>query len=333
VEKLSFNYGDDVSLVTVGDIPLNIHNVGLFVRNMFDYDVDYFDKLKNAHQFQVLTESNKTSLSHRKGIYLTNVEKDDNNICKFNLLRCSTNLDGPTETFKKVDLEIVSKVNGIANLYFENPYTLNHALAQIYENSKTFGANEKAKDNKARIKSHSDKTKDMPSNGLIAFCTFYSAELFERAVKNSRDDFHDYMYKNGSVLTKLSFKLKKTVEEQTGLKKQFTITLYPNSLFLIPLSTNRMYTHEIVPSGLPVDKIPTRLGYVIRCSKTKAIHKNGNAYICEGKDCVLLKRPTEKDVADIKALYFEENTTDNVINYGAVNFSLNNGDYQPPNSS
>jgi hypothetical protein len=45
------------------------------------------------------------------------------------------------------------------------------------------------------------------------------------------------------------------------------------------LEMNRLYTHEISPSHLPMDLIPLRLGYVIRCSKTKAIYKDNKTYI------------------------------------------------------
>jgi len=55
--------------------------------------------------------------------------------------------------------------------------------------------------------------------------------------------------------------------------------LYPNSVFIMSLEMNRLYTHEISPSHLPMDLIPLRLGYVIRCSKTKAIYKDNKTYI------------------------------------------------------
>ncbi len=101
-------------------------------------------------------------------------------------------------------------------------------------------------------------------------------------------------------------------------------------MFLIPLSTNRYYTHEIIPPTLPVDKIPTRLGYVIRCSNTEAFHKDGVTYI-KGKDeDFKLEEPTESDRAELKALYLEENTTYRMIDYGDVLYSLNEGDYKKP---
>lgn len=63
------------------------------------------------------------------------------------------------------------------------------------------------------------------------------------------------------------------------MKTNFDITLYPNSVFVMSLDMNRLYTHEIIPSILPIDRIPTRMGYVIRCSKTNAIFKNEQTYI------------------------------------------------------
>jgi hypothetical protein len=57
------------------------------------------------------------------------------------------------------------------------------------------------------------------------------------------------------------------------------VTLYPESAFFMPLSTNRLYTHEIRPSGLDASLLPTRLGYVVRCSSTEAVHKHGQTFI------------------------------------------------------
>ena len=171
----------------------------------------------------------------------------------------------------------------------------------------------------------------MPKDGLIAFCTFYSDDVNNRDIMKPLDDPFDRIYKKGSVLTQLRFKLKKCVTD-VKLVKDFSITLYPNSLFLISLSTNRLYTHEIVPPSLAIDKIPTRLGYVIRCSNTKAVHKSGTTYISHGEkdNYVKLEKPTERDVEELKDFYYQENFTDNFIDYGKIYYSMNDGDYKEP---
>lgn len=69
----------------------NIHNVGFYFKDFFD-NKDYFNLIEKSHNFQSLTESNKVGEAYRKGIYLTKVDKNNDHI-KFNLLRCSTNLD------------------------------------------------------------------------------------------------------------------------------------------------------------------------------------------------------------------------------------------------
>jgi len=82
------------------------------------------------------------------------------------------------------------------------PAELNHVLAQVYHNTAaSTGAggvegHVSTKEKKARIKSHSDKTKDMPVNGVMAVCTFYSDDIAQKA-KVTPDG--DYVYKNGSV--------------------------------------------------------------------------------------------------------------------------------------
>jgi hypothetical protein len=329
IEELSYDYNFDmhieVQLISLGQVPINVHNVGVMFPRLFSAEEHCFAKLSTAHQFQNLTESNKSGSSYRNGIYLSKVDLDEEDDSKryFNLLRCSTNFEGPTDNFREVDNMIVNTVNQVSNQFFEQETTLNHVLAQVYHNS-TVDGHEK----KARIKEHSDKTKDMPRNGLIAFCTFYhNVDHVPLFLTNATDPF-DLFYKNASVLTKLRFRLKDDVSDQQ-FTPMFDVTLYPNSVFIIPLSTNRLYTHEIIPSHLPIDKISTRMGYVIRCSKTRATFVNNRTYI----DDVELKEPTEDQMQSLKALYLQENLTSALITYaddGTDAFSLNKGDYMRP---
>lgn len=218
-------------------------------------------------------------------------------------------------------------------MFFEQHVEFNHILAQIYIN-KTETTDNKTSEKKARISAHSDKTKDMDHNALIAFCTFYenyvNDEFTDHKTKQiKKTNTFDHCYGDTSVLTKLRFKLKNSVADHT-MVKEFTITLYPNSVFIIPLSTNRLYTHEIIPSVLPVSKVANRLGYVVRCSKTKAVFKNGKTYVVNGDNHTELHQPTDEDIKTLKTQYYEENVTDKMIHYGNVYFSLNNGDYIEP---
>ena len=357
------------NLINVGEVPINIHNVGVLFKHFFNTNKDYFKSLSSEHAFQSLTESNKVGISYRKGLYITKVEVENDmrqasherdNISthmsnrnenssmnssilynsthsiKFNLLRCSTNFDGPTDNFRQTDNEIIDKVNNISKYFFEQKADLNHVLAQVYENTKYGGINQN-KEVKATIKGHSDKTKDMPRNALIAFCTFYknyqcnnfsSEELTK--FKKSQDDIFDYVNKSTSVLTHLRFRLKNMVKDET-LTKQFDVILYPNSVFLMSLNTNRLYTHEIVPSILPVDMIPTRLGYVIRCSTTKAIFKDNQTFIINDNEHIKLIEPTENSRKELKEKYYLENLTDNFVLYNDIYYSMNKGDYTMPN--
>lgn len=348
----------NIKFINSGQVPINIHNVGVYFRDFFDSDnKDYYESIENEHKFQKLTESNKQGKAFRKGIYLSNVNKDDNkdNI-RFNLLRCSSNLDGPTDNFRETDKEILKSVNEINNDFFSEKVELNHVLAQIYQDAKPSWLyvyfmifvnyfwqlifklnyfNMKNTEKKAKIKAHSDKTKDMPGCATMAFCTFYKSYKYnkfnepEKQIKKSKLDKFDYVYKDCSVLTQLHFKLKPTVEDKT-LVKDFCITLYPNSVFLMSLNTNRLYTHDIRPSPLSIDKIPTRMGYVIRCSNTEAVFKNGSTYILNGDKEIKLEKPTAYDILKVKELYFTENTTTDKVSYDNIYFSLNDGDYLKP---
>ncbi|WP_420572116.1 hypothetical protein [Kordia sp.] len=334
IRELSRNYeqlsNENLQVIRLGEVPIIVHNVGVYFRQLFqEYDT-YFQQIKSEHEFQQLTESNKQSNALRTGIYLSDVSKEttneNNEQLHFHLLRCSSNLSGPTDNFRKTDRTIISTLNTATKAVFAQETSLNHVLAQIYENRKD--TDERAKERKAKIKAHSDKTKDMDKNGLIAFCTFYDDAQFEH-LKPSKTDRYDWCYGKSSGLTKLHFKLKKSVTDDS-LEKEFSVTLYPNSAFIIPLSTNRLYTHEIRPSVLSIDRIPTRLGYVVRCSNLEAVFMNDQTYIMENGELIKLEEMTREKMSELRDTYYEENVSERKVAYGKVHFSMNLGDYQKP---
>lgn len=329
---MSVHYDDHLQnskIVSLGEVPVIVSNAGVYYRKLFTSDHN-FEKIKSQHDFQELTESNKESKAFRKGIYLSKITRETTEAGQeafhYHLLRCSSNLTGPTDNFRDVDTQIINMLNDCAKDTFEYSTDMNHALVQIYENKKK--TDESPKEVKAKIKAHSDKTKDMPKEGLIAFCTFYDDSNTE-LLKPSDTDRFDICYKQTSALTRLHFKLKKTVEDES-LEKEFSVTLYPDSAFLIPLSTNRLYTHEIRPSILGVDQIPVRMGYVVRCSNLEAMHTEGQTYIKENGRYIQLEEMTPELREQLRSSYYEENSTENSVEYGKVHFSMNSGDYEKP---
>ncbi|WES99026.1 hypothetical protein P2W68_05270 [Chryseobacterium arthrosphaerae] len=332
IKELSVHYDDHLQnskIVSLGEVPVIVSNAGVYYRKLFTGDHN-FEKIKSQHDFQELTESNKESKAFRKGIYLSKITRETTEAGQeafhYHLLRCSSNLTGPTDNFRDVDTQIINMLNDCAKDTFEYSTDMNHALVQIYENKKK--TDESPKEVKAKIKAHSDKTKDMPKEGLIAFCTFYDDSNTE-LLKPSDTDRFDICYKQTSALTRLHFKLKKTVEDES-LEKEFSVTLYPDSAFLIPLSTNRLYTHEIRPSILGVDQIPVRMGYVVRCSNLEAMHTEGQTYIKENGRYIQLEEMTPELREQLRSSYYEENSTENSVEYGKVHFSMNSGDYEKP---
>jgi len=200
---------------------------------------------------------------------------------------------------------------------------------------------------KATISPHSDKIEDMPMEAVIAFVTFYQSynkNKFNdeklRYVKISKDDPFDCTYDNVSILTRLRFKLKDNLTTVSSavakrLTKEFDVVLYPNSVFIMSLYTNRLYTHEIVPSPLPVERIPIRMGYVVRCSETEAVfnlRRNRTYLVGTNNKYNKLEQPDKEGVKNLKNKYFEQNVTDNQVVYPPIiPFSLNEGDYTKPN--
>lgn len=325
VRDLSYGYDEEPDrpcrLVDLGQVPVDVHGVGVYYRRFFDPASDHFTRIRSEHAFQSLTESTKPGTAHRTGIYLTPVTRDGDDL-HFRLLRCSTNLSGPTENFAATDTRIVDALNDEADAVFQDHAPLNHVLAQIYHNTP---AAAERKQSKAKISSHADKTKDMPANGIMAFCTFY-----DQLDKLRPLDAFDHGLNGVSGLTKLHFRLKEPAADR-ALPQQFTLTLHPGSVFFMPLSTNRLYTHEVRPSALDADLLPTRLGYVVRCSSTEAVHKNGHTYLKRSGGLTKLGPPTPDGMNELRKLYAEENRTQSFIDYGdGFLFSMNTGDYLAP---
>ncbi|MFC7791214.1 hypothetical protein [Streptomyces cinereoruber] len=330
VRELSHGYGEGDgtawTVVGLGRVPLRVHGVGVYYRRFFAPEADHFEKIRTEHAFQSLTESTKPGTAHRSGIYLTPVTRDGDAL-HFRLLRCSTNFSGPTENFRPTDTHIVEELNREAATVFRGQAPLNHVLAQIYHNTH---ATPERRQSKARISAHADKTKDMPVNGVMAFCTFYDGL---DKLEHLTEDAFDHGLKGVSGLTRLHFRLKDPVGEHEGaaLPAQFGITLHPGSVFFMPLSTNRLYTHEIRPAPLDAASLPTRLGYVVRCSSAEAVHQDGHTFLKKAGGLVELEPPTEDGMDELRRLYAEENRTSSLIDYGdAFLFSMNAGDYLAP---
>ncbi|MFI1283022.1 hypothetical protein ACH4U5_20085 [Streptomyces sp. NPDC020858] len=328
IRELSHGYDEDVdtpwTLVDGGRVPIRVHGAGVYYRRFFDLDADHFGRIRAEHDFQSLTESTKPGTAHRSGIYLTPVTRDGDEL-HFRLLRCSTNLSGPTEGFRPTDTRMVEDLNREAATVFRNQAPLNHVLAQIYHNTL---ATAERKQSKAKISAHADKTKDMPVNGIMAFCTFYDGL---DKLRPMAEDAFDYGVKRASGLTRLHFRLKEPERDGVALPQQFAVTLYPGSVFFMPLSTNRLYTHEIRPSTLGAEMLPTRLGYVVRCSSAEAVHKGGQTFLKVAEDLVELGPPTSEGMDELRRLYAEENRTSSFIDYGdKFLFSMNTGDYVAP---
>ena len=270
IEEYSINIPSWAFIGHEDMLPIELHGFGVYFKRFFSKD--YFDLISTSHNFQDLTESNKGDLSLRKGIYLSEVQTTANNELTFNLLRCSTNLNGPTEAFNHYDKNILLVLNYFRRVLFPDTAEFNHVLAQIYYNYR-----EGKKERKARISDHSDKTKDMPDNGMMAFCTFYDRRLVAEA-----------------ELTRIIFTDKIT-------NHQFVIPLHQKSVLFITLATNRLYTHKISPSIMPAEKLPKRMGYIVRCSKTVATYKNNQVYINDEP----LREHTEEEFKLLKELYAE----------------------------
>jgi len=314
--------GTGVRRVRVGQVPISVHGLGVLFPELFDAS-DWFGRLTTQHAFQALTESDKPSAAARTGIYLSEVRRTEAGL-RFHLLRCSSNLAGPTDSFRAADHAILRALRDAAAPLFDRAVDINHVLAQVYNNA----ALPSGKERKARIGAHADKTKDMHPDGILAFCSFYDAQALAR-LQVSKSDPYDRVHGSQSGLMRLHFKRKDDVDGQGGVPA-FDVPLYPNSVLLVPLSTNRLYTHALRPSMLNADRAATRLGYVARCSAREAVFTDGRTHLVEGDRLVPLAPISVDGVRGLREDYRRENSSAEPIEYGALPFSMNAGDYLSP---
>lgn len=300
--------------------------VGVLFPRFFDDGRDYYAEFMAAHAPQALTESNKAGVALRKGLYMSRVEPvGPGDGLAFHMLRCSTNFHGPTDNFRAVDHDILARTNAAVRRHFPGAAPVNHVLAQVYHNRR---AGRGVREAKAVIKRHADKTKDMPRNGVLAFATFYNFDGC--AAGPCPLDPLDVAYKRkSSMLTDMLFVLKQP-EHHPDLPARVRIKLYPNSLLVVPLETNRIYTHEIKAPVLPAHVLPTRLGYVMRCSNQRAVHRDGRTYLLGADGEEPLQAMTPDVAAAVRAAYLQENQSDAVVEYPVFPASFNEGDYQAP---
>lgn len=70
VDYVSSNYEKFTDrIIKLGQVPINLHNVGVYFRSWFSDSVNWFENIGSEHEFQTLTESTKESNAFRKGIY------------------------------------------------------------------------------------------------------------------------------------------------------------------------------------------------------------------------------------------------------------------------
>ena len=303
-----------------GQVPLSVHGLGVLFEVFFG-EQDLYSALCTEHVFQALTESTKPSHALRTGIYLSDVRREDDGL-HFNLLRCSSNLSGPTDNFRATDRRILAALRDAAGSLFARDTGLNHVLAQIYRNERV----SPDKERKAKISAHSDKTKDMAADGAMAFCSFYEPAALARlepTPKAPRDRGH----RGQSGLMRLHFRRK---SDDPTLVESFTVPLYPNAVFFMPLSTNRLYTHALRSSILDTERAATRMGYVVRSSAQEAVFADGRTHLVQDGRLVPLAPMDIEGAATLRDDYLRENRTDEAIDYGAVEFSMNAGDYLQP---
>lgn len=79
---------------------------------------------------------------------------------------------------------------------------------------------------------------------------------------------------------------------------------------------------------LNADRIPTRMGYVVRCSNLEAQHINHQTYISENGRFIKLDKMTPETQEELRSFYYEENKSEELIKYGKIHFSMTGIDFE-----
>lgn len=317
---------EGVLFVRLGQLPLNIHGLGVYWPEFFVSCQDWVSTIEAEHDLAPLQEGDKANFAIRKGCYVTAVTEEEQQL-RFRLLRCSTNFGAPTENIRATDMAILKTLNELAPAFFKNCATLNHELIQVYRPRLS-----EKKEQRASIKPHSDKSEDFSARSVIAFCSFYEGYRGKgfpnRPEWKPRHPF-DWVYRETSILTRLVFRSKTSSSSRPD---SFEVVVHPGSIFMIPEEVNRQYVHEVKNSVLPIDKYATRLSVVARCSRAEAVFREGMTLLqTASKKYQPLHAASPEDVALLKQLYLQENTqVPQVIYPFPLLFSLNRGDYMKP---
>ncbi len=64
-EHIDSYSGSAMQVVGLGQVPISVHDAGVYYRQLFVDDKDYFQRIKSEHAFQELTESTKASKAGR----------------------------------------------------------------------------------------------------------------------------------------------------------------------------------------------------------------------------------------------------------------------------
>ena len=134
-----------------------------------------------------------------------------------------------TNNLKNIDYEIINIINNEIKYNFTQSIELNNIFIQTYNTNMDYF----------------NKNINIEENGVIVFCTFYEKE----------PEFKTF-------LSEIKFKLKDKIM-YPEFQEEFTLTLWNNSVFIIPQKTNMLYTYEIIQPEFLSKHIPKRINYII----------------------------------------------------------------------
>jgi hypothetical protein len=312
IKELSYNITTQ-STVSLGAVPINISGAGIMFRRFFTKDC-IFSEITNDRAFKQVTENCGSEKIAHTGLFLSPVERHRDGL-KYYIQRSRMVCSEPLSCMKTIDAEITSLVNVSVNSFFKSKVRFNHIFADLHS---------PAENRKYKPFNKSENTKDMHADALIAYCTFYKDYDGLDFIRQSSDDsIFDCAYGGTSIFPKMRFKLKRDAPLDKYMRNSFTVTLYPNSLFVISLSTNRFYTHEVI---MPNTKKLTRVNYTLCSSKTWVLFRN-RPYIYENG---ILTRMDKIGGERLEELCSKENNSSIKIDYPNVYCSLSEGDYKEP---
>ena len=297
VKEATLNDSTGFQTAKLSELPFSVHGMGLAFYKCFEYPnmLHHFEHERVANHLLLSTVFSQSTFLNRS-------------------------LDLVHEPTTGAETRMIELASKLAAAHLKTKCTFNSLELKISKPSDS-----KLSDLKFSEPAACDKTLDLVNDSPIAFVVQYG------------DNFCEPISSHGLAVSKnpfvrLVFRLKKRVDKSRvsleslpGCKElpdEFTVTLLPGMLFIIPSLVNRLYTRQVVHP----DYQTTHAMYIFRCSKTLLLSYDDEPRINVGNKRVPLRKGTVQEISQLRKLFAEEDESPDVV-YPNIDFTASDRDF------